>query len=177
VDVRDSPDAALVASARRGSRPAQAELVRRHWRLAWERAFAITGRRALAEDVAQDSLAVALDRLGDLADPAAFPAWLGRIAARRALDSLRAERRLVDLESLPEAAVEWTGDPGEPEDARRAVAALAPDRRAVVVMRYWLDMTPSEIAEALEIPVGTVNSRMARALAELRAALGENSRA
>jgi RNA polymerase sigma-70 factor, ECF subfamily len=44
-------------------------------------------------------------------------------------------------------------------------------------MRYWLDLTPGEIAAALEIPVGTVNSRMARALAELRTALGEGSRA
>lgn len=170
-------DGGLVVRARGGSRAAEAELVRRHWRSAWHRAFAITGRRAVADDIAQDAVAAALAKLADLDDPSAFGAWLGRIATRRALDVLRAERRLVELDGVPEPAVEWTGALGEAEDARRAVAALSPERRAVVVMRFWLDLTPSEIAEALELPVGTVNSRLARALAELRGLLEERSRA
>ena len=57
------------------------------------------------------------------------------------------------------------------------VAALDDDRRVVIVMRYWLDLTPSKIAEALDIPVGTVNSRMARALDDLRSTLEERSHA
>jgi RNA polymerase sigma-70 factor (ECF subfamily) len=137
----------------------------------------VVGRRALAEDVAQEAIAAALGRLGDLADPSAFGAWLGRIATRRAIDALRAERRRAEDGELPEVAVEWTGAAGEAEDVRAAVARLAPDRRAVVVLRFWLQLTPSEIAGTLEVPVGTVNSRLARALADLRAVLEESSRA
>lgn len=55
----------------------------------------------------------------------------------------------------------------------RAVAALPPDRRRMVALRYWSDMDPREIAEALDIPAGTVTSRLARALAELRVVLQE----
>lgn len=167
----------LVVAAKGGSRSAKAELVRRHWRAAWHRAFAITGRHAAADDVAQDAVAAALDRIADLEDPSAFAAWLGRIATRKALDVLRAERRLVELDAVPEQAVEWTGALGEAEDVRRAVAVLPPERRAAIVMRYWLELTPSEIARALDLPVGTVNSRLARALADLRSALEEQSRA
>ena len=172
-----SQDRDLVVSARGGSRAAQATLVRRHWRSAWQRAYAITGRRAAADDIAQDAVATALSRLADLDDPAAFPAWLGRIATRRALDLLRSERRLVELDGIPEPAVEWTGPLGDAEDVRQAVAALAPERRAVIVLRYWLELTPAEIAESAGLPVGTVNSRLSRALADLRQALEEHSRA
>jgi RNA polymerase sigma-70 factor (ECF subfamily) len=177
VDVRTRDDRDLVGAARRGSRRAQAELVRRHWEGAWRRAYAVVGRRALAEDVAQEAMAAALARLGDLDDPAAFGAWLGRIATRRAIDALRAERRRAEDGALPDVPVEWAGAAGEAEDVRAAVARLAPDRRAVVVLRFWLQLTPSEIAETLEVPVGTVNSRLARALADLRAVLEESSRA
>lgn len=172
-----SQDRDLVVSARGGSRAAQAALVRRHWRLAWQRAYAITGRHAAADDIAQDAVATALSRLADLDDPAAFPAWLGRIATRRALDLLRSERRLVELDGIPEPAVEWAGELGDAEDVRRAVAALGPERRAVIVMRYWLELSPSEISEATGLAVGTVNSRLSRALADLRRALEEHSRA
>lgn len=167
----------LVLAARDGSPEAQAELARRHWRGAWSRAFAITGRAAAADDIAQESVIAALAKLDDLVDPAAFAPWLGRIATHRALDLLRSERRLVEIDEIPEPSVEWAGGLGEAEDARRAVASLSPDRRAVIVMRFWLDLTPTEIADSLEVPVGTVNSRIARALADLRLALEEQSRA
>lgn len=170
-------DLSLVRAARRGSRAAQAELARRHWRLAWKRAFAITGRAAAADDVAQESVVSALVKLDELADPGAFGPWLARIATRRALDVLRAERRFVDLDSLPEPSADWASGLGEAADTRRAVAALSPERRAVIVMRYWLDLMPSEIGEALELPVGTVNSRIARALGDLRLVLEEQSHA
>lgn len=167
----------LVARARAGSRDASAELVRRHWRLAWSRGYAVTGRAALADDIAQDSMVRALAQLNELADPAAFSGWVARIATRLGLDALRAERRLVDLEQMPEQPVEWIGAHGEAADLRRAIAGLSEDRRVVVVLRFWLDLTPSEIAETLAVPVGTVNSRIARALGQMRAALGESSRA
>jgi RNA polymerase sigma-70 factor, ECF subfamily len=177
VDVSEITVSDLVLRARGGSKPAAAELVRRHWRLAWTRGYAVTGRGALADDIAQDTMVQALARLGDLDEPAAFPGWVARIATRRGLDALRSERRLVDLDQMPETAVEWVGEHGEATDLRRAIADLPEDRRTVLILRFWLDLTPSEIAATLEVPVGTVNSRIARALGQVRSVLGESSRA
>jgi RNA polymerase sigma-70 factor (ECF subfamily) len=84
----------------------------------------------------------------------------------RAIDWARARalRRELDVEP-PDA-----GQSDEPEvrdELASALATLSPERRAVVVLRYVLDYTPGEIAELLEIPRGTVNSRLRRALDEL----------
>ena len=177
MDLSRTTDSQLVVRAREGSTAAVEELFRRHWRGAWRRAYAVTGRRQAADDVAQDSLVHALGRLDDLDDGDRFGAWLGRIVTHRAIDALRRESRLVDLDAVGEPAAEWAGADGSAAEVRQAVAGLEPDRRAVVVMRYWLDLTPPEIAEALEVPVGTVHSRLARGLADLRAALAESSRA
>ncbi len=170
-------DGALVARARRGSASAREALFRRHWRGAWQRAYAVTGRRALADDVAQDALVRAFERLDDLEDPDRFGAWLARIVTHRALDALRSESRLTKLGSADALAVEWVDRAGADGDLQAAVAALAPERRAAIVMRYWLDLTPAEIAEALEVPVGTVHSRLARGLEDLRGTLQEVDRA
>ena len=169
-------DGWLVRRAREGSRRAAEELFSRHWHTAWRRAYAVAGRRALADDIAQESMVRALGRLGDLDDPERFAAWLHRSVTHRALDALRAERRLRDLDSAGQLAVEWVDHAGERGDVQQAVAALDPDRRAVVVMRYWFDLAPGEIADALGVPVGTVHSRLARGLADLRAALAEEVR-
>jgi RNA polymerase sigma-70 factor, ECF subfamily len=165
--VREQSDRDLVQAARRGDRDAAAALFRRYWPTAWRAAFAITGRRTMADDAASDAFErafAALDRF-DLGRP--FSPWLHRIVANRALDLLRAERRLAD---------EQAAEPVDPEPDLRAgdrgllaaVAALSPERRVVVLLRFGVGMTPKEIATALDLPVGTVNSRLARSLEQLR---------
>lgn len=137
------------------------------------RAFTITGRRALADDVVQDAFERAFRSLPTYEPTAPFERWLARIVTNRAIDLLRRERREAPLEEAAEVAVEWAGNE---DDAalRRAVAALEPERRLAVVLRYWLDMTPAEIAELSDTPVGTVHSRLARGLADLRRVLVEH---
>jgi RNA polymerase sigma-70 factor, ECF subfamily len=168
--VREESDRDLVRKARRGDREAAAALFRRYWLDAWRTALAITGRRSLADDVAADAFERAFAALGRFDDRRPFAPWLHRIVANRALDLLRAERRLSD-EELPEvpdvAPVHATGD----QDMLTAVAQLSLERRIVVVLRYGVGITPKQIAQALELPVGTVNSRLARALEELRESL------
>ena len=137
-------------------------LFRRYWRDAWRAAFAITGRRSLADDVAADGFERAFAALGRFDERRPFGPWLHRIVANRALDLLRAERRLSD--SAPSHAA---GD----RSLLAAVADLSLERRIVVVLRYGVGMTPKQIAEALDLPVGTVNSRLARALEQLRESL------
>jgi RNA polymerase sigma-70 factor (ECF subfamily) len=166
--MRMRSDAKLVELARRGSRDAAAELFARHWRAAWRAAYAVTGRREMADDVAQDAFERAFAALSRFDERRPFAPWLHRIVVNRCLDLLRAERRLVlreaELDRL-EARDASAGD----EELLEAVAGLSLQRRVVVVLRYGLGYTPSAIAGLLDVPTGTVNSRLARALEELRA--------
>jgi RNA polymerase sigma-70 factor, ECF subfamily len=165
--VHERPDRDLIRRAARGDRDAAAALFDRYWKTAWRAAYAITGRHALADDVAADAFERAFAALDRFDAHRPFEPWLQRIVANRALDLLRAERRLADHEPLEFADVRpdhRTGDHG----LLAAVAELSLERRVVVVLRYGVGMTPKQIAAALDLPVGTVNSRLARALEQLR---------
>jgi RNA polymerase sigma-70 factor, ECF subfamily len=168
--MRSWSDGRLVRAAREGSRDAAGELFARHWRGAWRAAYALTGRRAMADDIAQDAFERALAALARFDDRRPFAPWLHRIVVNRSLDLLRSERRLVG----PDAARE-TGGWDDPRHGDRAlleaVGGLSEQRRVVVVLRYGLGYPPAAIAELVGVPVGTVHSRLARALEELRTAL------
>jgi RNA polymerase sigma-70 factor (ECF subfamily) len=168
--VREPSDRDLVRRARRGDRDAAAALFRRHWRDAWRAAFAITGRRALADDVAADGFERAFAALGRFDERRPFAPWLHRIVANRALDILRRERRLAGDEPPDVADLSPPHGAGD-RSLLSVVADLPLERRVVVVLRYGVGMTPKQIAETLDLPVGTVNSRLARALEQLRESL------
>lgn len=165
--MRMRSDARLVELARGGSRDAAAELFARHWRPAWRAAYAITGRRELADDVAQDAFERAFAALARFDERRPFAPWLHRIVTNRCLDLLRAERRLAGDAEL-ERLEAWEPHGGDAE-LLEAVAGLTLQRRVVVVLRYGLGYPPAAIAEILALPVGTVHSRLARALDDLRA--------
>src|SRR2546423_11357857 len=139
--MRMRSDGKLVELARRGSRDAAAELFARHWRAAWRAAYAVTGRREMADDVAQDAFERAFAALSRFDERRPFAPWLHRIVVNRCLDLLRAERRLVlreaELDRL-EARDASAGD----EELLEAVAGLSLQRRVVVVLRYGLGLTP-----------------------------------
>lgn len=168
--MRRLPDPELIALARKGSREAAGVLFDRYWEVAWRAAYAVTADRALADDAAQDAVQRAFGALGRFDEARPFGPWLKRIAANRAIDLMRRERRLGPLEE--HAAVSWdeVGDMGE---VAAAVGALDPQKRIVVVLRYWLDLSVEDIAGVLGVPVGTVASRLSRGLAELRSVLEE----
>lgn len=168
--MREPSDRDLVRRARHGDREAAATLFRRYWRDAWRAAFAITGRGALADDVAADGFERAFAALGRFDERRPFKPWLHRIVANRALDLLRAERRLSD-EELPDTPDPASSQTAGDKSLLAAVVGLSLERRVVVVLRYGVGMTPKEIAQTLDLPVGTVNSRLARALEQLRESL------
>jgi RNA polymerase sigma-70 factor, ECF subfamily len=163
-------EAALVRAAQRGSEDAVAELFARHWDDARRAALLVTGDRAAAEDIAQEAFLAALRALPrfDLRRP--LRPWLHRIVVNRAIDFARARalRAEVGAEAAgdPVAAPEPAGPPLD-ESIATALMALSVDQRAVVVLRYLLDFTPGEIAALLDLPRGTVNSRLRRGLDEL----------
>jgi RNA polymerase sigma-70 factor, ECF subfamily len=166
--MRTLGDGELVVRARQGSREAAGELFARHWPGAWKVARAVTGRRDMADDVAQDAFERAFAALSRFDRRRPFGPWLHRIVVNRSLDLLRSERRLIGPEGLDRIEGEWRDHTGEDRELLAAVAVLSPQRRVVVVLRYGLGHTPTAIAELLDLPVGTVNSRLARALEDLR---------
>jgi RNA polymerase sigma-70 factor (ECF subfamily) len=166
---RTPTDSVLVDRARNGSREAAGELFERHWPGAWRLAAAVTGRRDMADDIAQDAFERAFAALTrfDLSRP--FAPWLHRIVVNRALDLIRSERRLVGLDAAGQmTASDPRGSTAGDRELLEAVAELSPQRRVVVVLRYGLGYSPSDIAGILDLPVGTVHSRLARALEDLR---------
>lgn len=170
--MRERSDRDLVRLARRGDRDAAAALFRRYWQGAWRAAFAITGRRHVADDVAADAFERAFAALDRFDERRPFPPWLYRIVANRALDLLRAERHLADEELAD--PVDQRPDHGRGDRSLLAIVGELPlERRLVVVLRFGVGMTPSQIASALDLPVGTVNSRLARALEQLRGVFEE----
>ena len=161
-------DQALVAAAQQGSGEAAEALVRRHWPVAHRAAYLIVQDAAAAEDVAQESMLAAINALDRFDNGRPLSPWLHRIVINNALKGLRAAPR------RPEVAVERAPEGEETDPAPElsdgmllALRALEADQRAVVVMRYLLEFTPGEIARALELPRGTVNSRLRRALDRL----------
>src|ERR687886_2237010 len=135
--MRMRSDAKLVQLARGGSREAAGELFSRHWPAAWRAAYAVTGRRAMADDVAQDAFERAFAALSRFDERRPFAPWLHRIVVNRSLDLLRIERRLVGAEGDFEAP-EWSDPTSGDAGLLDAVACLSAPRRVVIVLRYGL---------------------------------------
>jgi RNA polymerase sigma-70 factor, ECF subfamily len=167
-------DRQLVAEAAAGSPEAGEELFSRHWLAAWRLAFSVTGSAAAADDVAQDAFERAFRALASFNGRSSFRTWLSRIVLNQSVDLARRQRRLQSLEAAAAASPEWTDeDAVRDRDLFDAVLALPLERRTAIVLRYWAGHTPPEIAEILGLPLGTVHSRLGRALAELRSRLEE----
>ena len=165
-------DAALVRAAQHGSADAVDELFRRHWPAAHRAAWLVVHDAAAAEDIAQEAFLAALRALDRFDRRRPLGPWLHRIVVNRAIDFARARalRREADAERVPEPVAGEAAPLGE--DIVAALATLGPEHRAVVVLRHLLGYTPGEIAAMLDLPRGTVNSRLRRALDALGETLG-----
>lgn len=164
-------DRELVERARTGDARSFGVLVRRHERSLYATAYAITRSQWDAADAVQDAFADAYANLRTLRDPDRFGAWLTRICVNRCNGLLRRRGKVTPVEEPPEPrAFVWDG-PEDGMDLVRAIKLLSPDHREVIALRYFRDMRIAEIADALGCPVGTVKSRINRALAELERVL------
>jgi RNA polymerase sigma-70 factor (ECF subfamily) len=132
------------------------------------RAYRLNGDDA--EDVFQEVFARAYESLGRLRDPEAIRPWLAQLTRRCAVDRLRASAREqpTDDELEPDGSVELLADIDEAMDVRAAMAQL-PDGCAEILDRFFgRDQSYREIGDALDIPGGTVASRISRCLDRLR---------
>jgi RNA polymerase sigma-70 factor (ECF subfamily) len=158
---------AWVRGAQRGSVTDLEALFRAHWPRAFRAAYLVVHDAAAAEDIAQESFLAAVRALDRFDRQRPFGPWLHRIVVNRAIDwsrarQLRAETELGETQGAQPHA--------EPLDGSllAAIGALPPDQRAVIVLRHLLGYTPGEIARALDLPRGTVNSRLRRGLDALQ---------
>jgi RNA polymerase sigma-70 factor (ECF subfamily) len=170
---------ALIRAAQAGDEEALESLYRTHWPRAHRAAFLIVHDAAASEDIAQEAFLAAVRALDRFDRRRPFGPWLHRIVVNRAIDwarrrKLRAEAELTERRAgAPTAAP----DPGSArtlgEDVAAALSSLPPEQRGLIVLRYLLEYTPGEIAAMLDLPRGTVNSRLRRGLDRLGALLEE----
>jgi RNA polymerase sigma-70 factor (ECF subfamily) len=143
---------------------------------AYRLAGLLLGNAHDAEDATQDALLRAWRAAGSLRDPTDFQAWFDRILVNVCRDQLRRRGRVRFVALDPSTDVEVARDPirsiVERDEVLRALEALELDERTVLVLHFWADLTLAATAERLGWPIGTVKSRLHRALEQMQARLG-----
>ena len=184
-------DEHLVRDALGGDRRAADELLGRHYDRVYRVCRRITGNDADASDAAQEAMILVVRNLGRFDGRSSFSTWVYRIATNASLDELRRRRRRptpghdpsIDTGGHTAGHTEGAADHGaagaieavaDRMELDHALAGLPDEFRAPVVLRDVLALDYSEIASVLDIPLGTVKSRIARGRATLAAALRGN---
>ena len=164
-----------VERAKQGDHDAFAELIRGSVTRLDGAARLILRDPELARDAVQEALIRAWRDLPGLRDPDRFEAWLHRLTVNSCLDlARRRRRRVIEVELEPiDAAVAFdpAGAFADREVVDAAMRHLDAHGRAIVVLHYFLGMPLTEVAATLGIPLGTVKSRLHRALGEMRIAV------
>ena len=182
------PDGTLIDRSLRGDAAAYGQLVRKHQDRLHHSITHLLGSADEACDVVQDAFVQAFVKLESFARTAAFYTWLYRIAVNLALSRRRRAKHHASLDHLRETTNHEPTDCGAAPDGQllqqeqvervqRALAALSDDYRVVVVMREMDELSYEEIAAILDVPVGTVRSRLSRARDRLRELLKETNEA
>lgn len=162
----------LLGSQRRIER-----LVDEHYACLYRYAYRLSGTAADAEDLTQEAFCKAQLNLGQLQDPSKAKSWLFSILRNVYLQKARTEkkRRAVSLSDLNDVPERPSGPllPVEPERLQEALNELPEGFRTPVILYYFEDCSYRDIAQQMDLPLGTVMSRLARAKAHLRARLAD----
>ncbi len=173
-------DEDLALNLQNGDKGALAALVRRHHGPLIGYLYRMTnGSRPLAEDMAQESFVRILRRIDSYQYPRPFKAWLYAVATNLTRDHFKSAdaRHAFNPSKMPNpAGPSPEGQIIAEDEARRAakaLSALPEGQREAVILRYYQEFSLAEIADALDIPVGTVKSRLSLGLKRLRAIFEE----
>ncbi|MDP3921108.1 MAG: sigma-70 family RNA polymerase sigma factor [Candidatus Omnitrophota bacterium] len=182
------PDGDLVRQSQRGNKRAYGELVNRYYEMVYTLAFGVLREREASRDVAQNVFMKVFGEISKFQRNSKFKTWLYRIAVNAAIDEGRKRKPVISLDKTDHADDESgkpmdvvASGPGPRECAsqselREAVAAalaeMSEEHRAVLTLREWQGLSYDEIAEALDISVGTVMSRLFYARKKLAEILG-----
>jgi RNA polymerase sigma-70 factor (ECF subfamily) len=171
-------EAKLIAAAKRGDGTSLAELLQHNYKLLYQYALKLTMDRSRAEDLVQETMLKAIERISTFQERSKFSTWLIAISSRLAIDKARRRKReerwlkeevnnhrlRFDTLSLME---EWPA-------ALQALGNLEEHHRMPVLLKYYYGYSQEEIAEMLEIRLGTVKSRLSIGMKLIRKELGEH---
>ena len=174
-------DEDLVRRFRAGEPDAFTDLVRRHQQRVYSLCLRVLGDADAAADVAQDTFIAVLRKLDSFRGDAAFTTWLHRVALNACYDELRKKRRRPMLHIVADDGTQR--EPGPPvldhadevagtRDVAAALATIPEEFRVALVLADVQDMAYDRIAHVLDVPIGTVKSRVHRGRLALAAAMG-----
>lgn len=165
-------DLELVRRTKKGDTSAFSELVRRHQQVVYNLSYRYMRDVALAEDMAQEAFLKGFRLLNGFRGDCSFSTWMYRVTSSVCLTELNRRKKRGEVELQPAHGGTFENDRAETNDmaelVRRCVTRL-PDRYATIVTLYYLNEMPyEEIAEIMEIPMGTLKTWMFRARKDLR---------
>ena len=169
----------LISRARGGDREAFGELVEQYRDNVYRLAYRMCGNAYDADEAAQEAFVAAWRALPNFRGDAKFSTWLYRLTTNAAIDVMRREKRhqtvgdgeMVDLADDADSPQETVERTEQQEAVQKALSTLSEEYREVLLLRYMEELDYAEIAEVLQLPSGTVKSRINRAKAALKAAL------
>jgi len=171
----DREERQLVTRSAAGDQDAFRQLVLRHHRRVVNIAYRALGDAGLAEDVAQEVFIKVFRHLPSYRHEKPFVHWLHRVAANTVTDAARRHRDVQSLDSMQQPPAGQGGDPQDvaaqhdlQRSVRRAIATLPPHYRDTLALQVYHDLSYEEIARTLDVPIGTVMSRLNAAKRLLR---------
>lgn len=171
----------LIKQAVRGDTRALSELLRQHYSFLYQYLLKVTMHKSRAEDVTQETMLKAIEKIATFQGKAKFSTWLITIASRIVIDRIRRselERHwLKEEQSLRSIRYDTLQRGEEWTEALEALGQLSSDIRIPVLLKYYYGYAQEEISMMLDIPVGTVKSRLHNGLKQLRKELTEHEEA
>jgi RNA polymerase sigma-70 factor, ECF subfamily len=163
-------------------------LVNRYQVQAVHAAYLVVYDRALAEDIAQTAFVKVAEKIDRFDEERPFAPWFFRIVLNDAIKAAKKRKRMMSMDQMPDAAYKlaaWLTDPAPPpwkqveqEETRqlvfKAIQSLSPEQRAVVVMRYFLEMSEAEMSMKMDRPLSTIKWWLREARKHLRQRIGSS---
>lgn len=164
----------MIKLAQKGDDNAFYELISQRKNQLYKTAFAYVKNKEEAMDIVSDTVYKAYISIKRLKEPSFFDTWLTRILINTSLDCINKNSRVITLnENISSAVGVISKDDEQIIDLKVAVDKLNGEYKTIVILKYFQDMTLVEIAKILQCPLGTVKTRLHKALGELRLDLKE----
>ncbi|CAH1205129.1 RNA polymerase sigma factor SigY [Paenibacillus plantiphilus] len=178
VELQAEESDAIIGQAIRGDEQALARLLRDHYAMLYRYLLKVTMNKSMTEDLVQDTMLRAIERIHTFQRKSKFSTWLISIGTRLYIDEMRKKKRerqwQNDEQALQAIRFDAAMSNTEWHDALDALGKLSYDIRLPILLKYYYGYAYEEIAQWLNIPIGTVKSRLHNGLKQLRKELNSD---